>query len=166
MLDALLTSIVIAQGGPEPGPTQITVGPVHLMERVVDVQKALGTGWSGLDCEDEQNGDGAKCAHVLAYTDGVDQLKLYIDEDFVFLIEARENRAQGGRLRASIPIRRWHWAGGTLFEMPDAVKGWTVQTFRAEPDKPWRKSYGYGHGFGVWFTRNRWSGVDFHMFEE
>ena len=168
ILAALALSLALGPMGPDPGPAQVKVGPVYLGETVKQVQKALGRGWRGpvYDRGSEQH------YNALVYTDGVDQLELYVipttDEgEVVFWIVARENRPQGGAFRYGTTLREWRWDLGSLFEMPDASHGWTggrVPSPTAGDDTVAR--YRYGHPLAVWFTKNQWDGVDFHMFEE
>lgn len=138
------------------------VGPIHFGDQVVSVQKLLGRGWRGTVCDQQPR----RCSNELVYTDGVDQLQLWLagtkdKDEFVDLIVARENRAQGGELQSKLPLREWTWSGGTLFTMPRSIPGWKTYF-----DSPFRATYDYGHGFSVWFTKNAWHGVDFHMFSE
>ena len=141
-----------------------TVGPIHLGERVMDVQKALGPGWRGPVFDTRGNKSTA-----LVYTDGVDQLQVWLSPDSggetVDGIVVRENRAEGGAFDHPTVLRSWHWAGGTLFEMPRKLTGWRVERW-----SPPRRSddaialYEHPDGWAVWFWRNAWGGVDFNWF--
>jgi hypothetical protein len=144
----------------KPGPRPVQVGPIYLEESVRAVVSTLGKGWRGLDCVEYRH-----CEAVLVYTDGRDQLKLYIGGGYidggVDVIEAREGRAQGGSLlRGLPPLREWRWAGGRIFKTPSSVKGWETRWSRSEV------TYTYDHPLAVWITPNPWHGRDFHMFQE
>ena len=168
MLAALTLAIALGALGPDPKLRQLSVGPIHLGERISDVQKTLGPGWRGPVYDEGMR----SYVNALVYTDGVDQLDIYIVPttdlgDIAWFIVARQNRAQGAPLRFHTALRDWHWDLGTLFDTPSATRSWT-----GGPDRTPRSgdnavaTYDYGHPLSVWFTRNKWGGLDFHMFEE
>ena|SRR5579859_1874730 len=143
------------------------VGPIHLGERVVDVQKELGPGWRGPVVDSLGNKSMA-----LVYTDGVDQLQVWIQSDpdlgeTVDGIVARENRPEGCSFAHRTVLRSWRWAGGTIFEMPRELAGWKVMLFSPpRRDDGQIASYEHPDGWVVWFTRNAWGGVDSHTFAD
>ena len=144
-----------------------TVGPIHLDEPVIDVEKKLGPGWRGQVFDSVGNR-----ATALVYTDGVDQLQVWLQRERGFGetvegIVARENRPEGGAFAPRTPLRLWRWAGGTLFEMPDALRGWRVT--RWSPPRRFDgevASYECADGTTVWFTKNAWGGVDIHLYAD
>lgn len=165
---ALAVALGAQMRGPNPALDQLTVGPIHLGERIEDVRKALGPGWRGSVYD-----KGAEAYFTaLVYTDGVDQLELYVvpttdQGEVVDTIVARENRAEGGAFRRHVSLRTWRWDLGFLFEAPVAAHGWSggrLKTPRTGDHAI--ASYDYGHPLSVWFIKNEWGGVDFHMFSE
>lgn len=164
MIAALFACLIVGQFAPPPG--ELVVGPVHLGERVADVQKKLGPGWRG-QVYDPASG---QYLAALVYTDGVDQLELFVEVtsggEKVASIVARENRAQGAAMHGP-ELRRWRWRGGTVFAAPASVRGWSAQRWHPHSNGDRTiASYSYGHPLVVWITENSWGGVDFHMFEE
>jgi hypothetical protein len=160
----VVASLVLFMGS-TPEDSREWVGPIFWGEFVKMVQLALGPGWKGRDCQEpvfKRSG----CNDVLVYTDGADQLKLYVDtltdgNEVVGLIESRQGRAQGGAFRYNVaPLRQWRWAGGTLFSKPRSVDGWKTTWSKKEAN------YRPAHAFAVWITNNAWGGLDFHMFSE
>ena len=152
--------------GPDPGLAQLKVGPIYLGEPVREVVQTLGPGWRGPVSDDAGNKSMA-----LVYTDGVDQLQLWFvnttDQGEVWWIVARENRAQGSAFLRPTVLRDWRWDLGALFHMPVEANGWTrwhLASSRAGDNAI--AEYRYGHPLAVWFTKNQWGGVDFHMFED
>jgi len=140
------------------------VGPIHMGERVVDVQKELGPGWRGPVVDSVGNKSMA-----LIYTDGVDQLQVWIQPDrdlgeTVDGIVARENRPEGGAFAHRTVLRSWRWAGGTLFEMPRKLREWRVERWSPPRSDGEIARYEQPDSDVVWFTRNAWGGVDFHWF--
>lgn len=141
------------------------VGPISLGESAVDVQKTLGPGWRGSVSDPRGNK-----ATALIYTDGVDQLQVWLspDRDLGETVEgivARENRPEGAPFAHQTALRSWRWAGVTLFETPSQLRGWRVERW-----SPPRKSDGMIASYeqpdstDVWFSQNVWGGVDFHTF--
>lgn len=161
MFAALILAVSISTGWPDGD-----VGPIRLGEPVAQVQKTLGPGWRG-HVEDDGNKGTA-----LVYTDGVDQLQVWISSDpaegeTVEGIVARENRAQGAPFARHVPLRTWRWPGGTLFEMPAALRGWHVTRWSPPRFADHEiASYEHPDGVVVWFTENAWRGVDFHWFAD
>ncbi|HYK53939.1 MAG TPA: hypothetical protein VEV38_10460 [Candidatus Eremiobacteraceae bacterium] len=147
-------------------PAQAEVGPIYLGESIKAVQQELGLGWRGA-VRDTSGNKGT----ALVYTDGVDQLQIWIQSDrdtseSVEGIVARENRAQGGAFVRPTVLRSWRWPGGTIFEMPRELSGWRVDRSASTRSEGEIVSYEYPDGVVVWFTRNAWSGIDFHTFAD
>ena len=168
MVAALTLALALGPMGPDPGPAQLEVGPIHLGERVKDVERTLGPGWRGPVFDDQAK----RWRSALVLTDGVDQLLLWLvpttDEgEIVEEIVGRENRAQGGAISHPTVLRNWRWDLGPLFEMPVASHGWTGGRLPSPRSGDYAiAQYSYGHPLAVWYTKNQWGGVDFHMFEE
>ena len=167
MIDVLPAWVLLALALASPNPTgDGHVGPIRLGETAIEVQKSLGPGWRGLVTDDGNEGT------ALVYTDGVDQLQVWLSPDrdlgeTVDGIVARENRAQGRAFARPTVLRSWRWAGGALFAMPSELRGWRVERWSPpRPDDGAIASYEHPDGWTVWFTKNAWEGVDFHWFAD
>ncbi|MFI5388815.1 MAG: hypothetical protein ACHQY2_03770 [Candidatus Eremiobacterales bacterium] len=165
MLAATILALILGPMGPNPGAAQVKVGPLYLGESVKDVEKTLGRGWRGTVSLAEPGRP--QYFNALIYTDGVDQLQVLLwgagSDARIMMIVARQRRAEGGTFQQPETLRSWLWAGGTLFEMPASVRGWSAYHWKPGSNGDQIASYDYRHPLSVWFTKNQWGGVDFHF---